>query len=148
MILLALAVLTDTVLLFSIVMVTFVSVRVLLGGIHMKTYWGCLIATICLFSLIIFLSIVGHKLTYIFLIFTVASFIGVIKNGPVISIQKRRISRHKRQILKYLIIGLEVMYLSIGIFVIQTPEYRSAVLLALLVNNLQNFILYRKEAHA
>jgi len=82
---------------------------------------------------------------FIFLIFTVVSFIGIVKNGPVISIQKRRVSRNKLRTLKYLIIGLEVMYLSIGIFVIQTPEYRSAVLLTLLVNNLQNFILSRKE---
>jgi len=126
-------------------MVTFVSVRVLLGGIHMRTYWGCLITTICILSLIVFLSIVGHKLMFIFLIFTVVSFIGIVKNGPVISIQKRRVSRNKLRTLKYLIIGLEVMYLSIGIFVIQTPEYRSAVLLTLLVNNLQNFILSRKE---
>ena len=145
LILLALAVLTDTVLLFTLVMVTFVSVRVLLGGIHMRTYWGCLITTICILSLIVFLSIVGHKLMFIFLIFTVVSFIGIVKNGPVISIQKRRVSRNKLRTLKYLIIGLEVMYLSIGIFVIQTPEYRSAVLLTLLVNNLQNFILSRKE---
>ena len=144
LILLAMAVLADTVFLFGVVTVTFVSVRVLLGGIHMRTYWGCLIATICTFSLIIFLSIVGHKLTFIFSVLTVVSFIGVVKNGPEISIQKRRVSRNKRQILKYLIIGLEVMYLSLGIFAIQTPEYRLAVLLALLVNNLQNYILYRK----
>lgn len=145
LILLALAVLADTVFLFGVVTVTFVSVRVLLGGIHMRTYWGCLIATICIFSLIILLSIVGHKLMFIFSILTVLSFIGVVKNGPVISIQKRRVLQNKRQILKCLIIGLEVMYLSLGIFVIQTPEYRSAVLLSLLVNNLQNFILSRKE---
>ena len=133
------------VLLFGVVTVTFTSVRTLLGGIHMKTYWGCLVATICLFSLIIFLSIEGYKYVFILIILTIVSFVGIIKNGPVISNQKRRVSQKKRKTLKYMIIGLEVIYLFLVIFIIRTPEYRSAVLLTLLINNLQNYVLHRKE---
>lgn len=144
-ILLSVAVLTDTVELFLVVTIPFVSVRTFTGGIHMKTYRGCLCATAVLIFGGMILAFWGRAYTDMLMFFLLISLGGYMFIGPKVSSQKMKMTAKRKKNISLMSILLEIMYILIAIFCFQNPVYQAGIYIALLINNMQVLILHRKE---
>lgn len=145
MILLSIAVLTDTVILFFVVLIPFVTVRMFLGGIHMKSYWKCFGVTVGIMFSIMFFSFCCKNNTFILLGLSVISMIGMTIVGPRVSMKKRVMSERRRNTFRTVGVMLEMIYIMIALMGIKNPMYQAGIYLTLLISNMQILILARKE---
>lgn len=145
MILLGVAVLADMVVLFLMILIPFVTVRTFSGGIHMKTYWGCLGLTASFIFGSMLCAFYGKEHVEIILLFTMISFAGYSYIGPKVSSQKKKLTVKRKKCFKGTSILLEVIYCLIVILFIQNPLYQAGICIALLINNLQVLILHGME---
>lgn len=145
MILLSIAVLADTVILFLVVLIPFVTVRMLLGGIHMKSYWQCLIVTGGTLFGIMSISVLCANSILELLWGSVISILGIAYVGPQVSSRKRILTKKRREVFRKSGLMLEFFLLFFTIGGIQNEMYQAGILLTLLISNVQILILYRKE---
>ena len=109
---------------------TYVSLRVVLGGAHMKTYWGCFLSM--LYQLIIAMIIClyfpfGGTYTIIYTFFL--SMIGI-RLGPIRSPRKKKMDESTRQRKRKMAAGIHIALLVI-IILCKKEEIRDGILAGL-----------------
>ena len=146
MILFGFAVFTDTVVLFLMVMVPFITVRIFCGGIHMKTYWGCFLATMGM----IVLGMIGaygcKEYVDLLKVISGCSILILVGCGPQVSNNKRMMTEKRRRLFERIGVVIQIVFIVSSCILPIKSIYQAGVLIALLINNLQILILYsRKE---
>ena len=115
------ALLTSTWGLFLAVCVPYISVRVFMGGMHMKTYWVCFFFTGTTLIFMMILSVLLYdNLTNLFYV-TVISLVMILVIGPVVSINKKRVSKCKRYIFSGITLIIEIVFMVIAFRGVRNP---------------------------
>lgn len=136
-----LAYITETFHLFLSVCIPYITVRIFAGGIHMKTYWGCVIFTGLSLSGMMGMAMILKDCWKVVFGVTCVSLLVIPIIGPKPSRNKKTMSKSKRYIFSCLILSIEVMVLIIVNKVVQDPVYQMGIMLSLLINNVQLVIL-------
>lgn len=116
---------------------SFISSRIILGGLHSKTNLGCFKMTLCIFAVMIIGSIILDKFVKIVFGITLFSMSVIPIVGPIPSQYRRSIDHKRRKQLSIYAILIEVFFLSIAQVCINAQVLRTGVYLGLLTSNIQ-----------
>lgn len=137
---------TDTIQIFRSVFIPYITIRIFLGGIHMRTYWGCFWVTLGILETIVVLA---YNLTDCYRciqLFTCSSLFIVSIIGPMTSNNKKKLTPTKQRVFKEIALLIEILFLGICEWIVKIPACKIAICLSILVNNYQLLILfYRKK---
>lgn len=127
--------------LFSLTFAVLISTRLLIGGIHCKTFNSCLICSIIYFIIIMLFSILSPKLnTYFYIIFFIISFIIEWAYAPCPN-EKRPIKNKK--ILKIISL-ISLTFWCILFFTLRNTQLCNCIFLSLLIQITQLIIINMK----
>lgn len=138
LILLILSLLFSETKLFLIGFITTILLRVVIGGFHLKTYWGCL-----LFSFFYFLSLIiiykfDFKIELLILLFLTSSIVIFILS-PLVSKQRENISNINNTVYKF--IGLLVCSIYLLIYIFTKEPFLRLGLLTVILQSIQLLIM-------
>ncbi len=117
----------------------FVTLRIVAGGIHCKTYWGCFISSLFMISATIVAAHIVQK-TFVLEILSLVSIVLPLILAPVTPSFRVIKSPKKMWVLKILSATLTLIWIGIAHYCCDDAIIKSAILLSITVTNYQLII--------
>ena len=127
-----------------LILMSMIPVRMLMGGIHAKSFLRCLLISFGWVTIGICLARVLEARSVWIVYIALVSFLALMNADPMESANKRCLTKRERKRRKRLSILIEIINMLITV-IINNPLYINCICMGLLIDNIQLFILDRRK---
>lgn len=128
------------------VLISMICIRMLIGGIHMKTYWSCLFMTA---TWIVFGGVIGwvciRNNEYLLFVLSIITMVSICFLGIAISSKRKKICEKERLKRKHIAITMEIFITIFVFLILRDSIWGRGLLVGLIISNLQVIIIKVKE---